>query len=126
MRFLIDAQLPQRLARLLIESGHDAVHTCDLPDGNTSTDAQIVEVGDDQHRVVVTKDRDFRDEHLLKGAPRKLLIVATGNISNHALLMLFHHHLDAITSALTEADFVELGAAFLAVHPRRGQEPGRS
>lgn len=121
MKFLIDAQLPQRLARVLIQSGHDAVHTCELPDANTSTDAQIVAAADGQQRVVVTKDRDFRDEHLLKGAPRKLLIVATGNINNCALLMLFESHLDVITSALQEADFVELGATFLVVHQRRNQ-----
>ena len=30
MRFLIDAQLPARLARALATAGHDAIHTSDL------------------------------------------------------------------------------------------------
>lgn len=34
MRFLIDAQLPRRLARWLAALGHDAVHTLDLPNGS--------------------------------------------------------------------------------------------
>ena len=31
MKFLVDAQLPIRLARFLQASGHDAIHTLDLP-----------------------------------------------------------------------------------------------
>jgi len=38
VKFLIDAQLPARLAEFLNQAGHDAVHTLGLPDGNRSTD----------------------------------------------------------------------------------------
>jgi predicted nuclease of predicted toxin-antitoxin system len=69
-------------------------------------------------RVVVTKDVDFRDGHLLGRSPRKLLVVATGNITNDALLSLFELHLDAIVSALGEADFVELTQDALALGRR--------
>ncbi len=41
MKFLIDAQLPARLAEFLNRAGHDALHTIGLPDGNRSTDSQI-------------------------------------------------------------------------------------
>jgi predicted nuclease of predicted toxin-antitoxin system len=61
VRFLVDAQLPARLARFLSSAGHDALHTSELPDGNRTTDRRIAEVADDDNRVVVTKDRDFRD-----------------------------------------------------------------
>lgn len=119
MRFLVDAQLPVRLARLLNDTGHDALHTSQLPDGNRSGDAHVTERADRENRVVVTKDRDFRDVHLLTGSPRRLLIVATGNITNAALLSLVQSHLDAITAAFDEADFVELGRDQLIVHHRR-------
>jgi len=89
VKFLIDAQLPLRLAEFLNRTGHDALHTIELPDGNRSTDRQIAELADADGRVVVTKDRDFRDGHLLVGSPRELLIVATGNITNDALLSIF-------------------------------------
>lgn len=108
-----------RLALLLNGAGHEAIHTSDLPNGNASTDAQVAEIADAEDRVVVTKDRDFRDGHLLTGSPRKLFIVATGNISNDALMTLFEAHLGAATSALGEADFVELREKFLAVHSGR-------
>jgi predicted nuclease of predicted toxin-antitoxin system len=31
MKFLVDAQLPRRLARFLAEQGHDVLHTRELP-----------------------------------------------------------------------------------------------
>ncbi len=108
MKFLIDAQLPARLAEFLNRAGHDALHTIGLPDGDRSTDSQIAQHADTENRVVVTKDQDFRDGHLLGRSPRKLLVVASGNITNDALLSLFELHLDAIVSALGEADLVEL------------------
>jgi predicted nuclease of predicted toxin-antitoxin system len=82
MRFLVDAQLPMKLAQLFVEAGHDCVHTSQLPDGNRTTDAALVTLADGEDRVVVTKDRDFRDGHLLRRSPRRLLIVSTGNITN--------------------------------------------
>jgi len=119
VKFLIDAQLPARLARLLNGAGHDALHRSTLPGGNRMTDVRVVEVADGEGRVVVTKDRDFRDGHLLLGSPRRLLIVATGNITNAARMALFEANLDAIVAALGEADYVELGQEILVVHRRR-------
>lgn len=118
MRFLVDAQLPLRLARFLTDVGHDAVHTSQLPDGNRSTDTRISELADDEDRVVVTKDRDFRDGHLLSNSPRRLLVVATGNISNSALVALFEANIYSVVQALGESDFVELRSTELIVHPR--------
>ncbi|MDQ3106332.1 MAG: DUF5615 family PIN-like protein [Actinomycetota bacterium] len=76
-------------------------------------------IADGEDRVVVTKDRDFRDSHLLRGSPRRLLVVATGNIGNEELLTLFDQHLDAVVAALDEVRFVELGHDQLIVHEDR-------
>lgn len=126
MRFLVDAQLPARLARALADAGHQALHTTDLPDGNRTTDAQIAALADREGRVVVTKDRDFRDGHLLSGSPRRLLVVATGNITNAALLALFAANLDVIVAALNEVAFVEIGPEALVLHRPREDGPDRS
>ena len=40
VKFLIDGQLPARLAESLNQAGHDAVHTSGLPGGNRSTAAR--------------------------------------------------------------------------------------
>jgi len=52
----------------------------------------------------------------------QLPVVATGNITNLALLELFEAHLDAIVGALGDSDFVELGAHVLIAHRRRGDD----
>ena len=87
-----------------------------MPSGNRTTDAVIAELADQDDRIVVTKDRDFRDGHVLGGSPRRLLVVATGNITNAALLALFGEHLDAIVAAFDEVDFVESRPTALVLH----------
>ena len=39
MKFLVDAQLPVRLARVLQSVGHDTIHTQDLPRQNATPDS---------------------------------------------------------------------------------------
>jgi predicted nuclease of predicted toxin-antitoxin system len=116
VRFLVDTQLPKHLCRLLTEMGHDAVHVSDLPNGNRSTDAEVIAAADEEGRVVVSRDSDFRLSHLLRGQPSRLLVIVTGNVSNTDLLGLFNTNADRILSALDESSFVELGAASLVVH----------
>jgi predicted nuclease of predicted toxin-antitoxin system len=116
VKFLVDAQLPLRLARALVAAGHDAIHTSELPDGNRTKDRVVVSVADDEDRVLVTKDGDFRDGHLLRGAPRQVLIVATGNIHNNELLALFDAHLKALISALDSYDLVQLDQSSVSVY----------
>lgn len=116
MKFLVDAQLPARLARFLVDAGHDALHTSALPDGNRTSDSEINRFADDTGRIVVTKDRDFRDSHLLRNTPHHLLVISTGNITNDDLLALIEPNLNEILSALEDARFVELAADRLVVH----------
>ena len=122
MKFLVDAQLPLRLVAFLNDRGHDAIHISALPDGNRSTDRVLAALADNQDRVVVSKDSDFRDGHLLRLSPRRLLVIATGNLTNADLLSLFKDNLGAIVAAYDGSEFVELNSGSLSVHPRsRGQ-----
>ena len=75
MKFVVDAQLPRRLARELAASGHDAVHTLDFPAGNRTQDKDIVALAVREDRLVVTKDNDFVASFLLRGTPPKLLLI---------------------------------------------------
>jgi predicted nuclease of predicted toxin-antitoxin system len=119
LRFLIDAQLPRRLSTLLANAGHDSVHSSALPDGNRTSDHQLADLADSENRVVVTKDRDFRDSHLLQNLPRRLLVVATGNIANNDLLALFETNLALITDALDNASLVEVSQSSVVIHDNR-------
>lgn len=60
MKFLVDAQLPARLAGFLNRAGHDAVHRIALPDGNRSTDRQIAQLADADGRRVYARPRTGR------------------------------------------------------------------
>ena len=58
MKFLIDQNRSPRLAELMREAGHDAVHTLDL--GLEAADDEVLlRLATDQARVVVSGDTDF-------------------------------------------------------------------
>ena len=116
MKFLVDAQLPARLARQLDSAGHDAIHTLSLPDRNRTSDQEIASIADGDDRVVISKDRDFRDAYLLRKVPRRLLLVETGNVNNDDLMALFDKNLQSIVEALDGSPFVELTHDRLIVH----------
>lgn len=116
MNFVVDAQLPRRIAHRLREAGHDAVHTLDLPSGNRTTDEEINALAEREERVVVTKDADFVNSFVVWRKPRKLLLISTGNIRNPELETLLLANLDSIAGMLATNDFVELGRTSIIVH----------
>ncbi len=116
MNFLVDAQLPRRLAHFLTAAQHDARHTIELPLGNSTPDAELCEVCRREDRMLVTKDADFTSSFLLRHEPPRLLLVSTGNITNLELEALFRAHLSVIVGAFGSAAFVELDRSGLTVH----------
>jgi predicted nuclease of predicted toxin-antitoxin system len=115
MNFLIDAQLPRRMCAWLTAAGCDAVHTLDLPDGNRTTDAHVNDLADREERVVVTKDADFVDMHVLQGRPAKLLLISTGNIRNRELEALMVPLIPDIVHEFGFHSFLELGRSGITV-----------
>lgn len=117
LRFLVDAQLPRRLAHFLaFHTGCDCVHTLDLPAANRTQDGSIARLSIDEKRVVITKDADFVNTFLLHGQPYKLLLVSTGNISTAELLELFRQFLPQLTELLARHSYLELSRTLLATH----------
>ncbi len=116
MKFLVDADLPRRLALQLRAVGHDALYTLDLPHGNRTTDAEINLLSIQEERVVVTRDSDFVNSFILNRQPYKFLLISTGNITNSALETLLMAQLVRVIAALTAQDFVELTGSAIIVH----------
>jgi predicted nuclease of predicted toxin-antitoxin system len=116
MRFLIDAQLPRRLASRLRELGHEAIHTLDLPLGSRTPDSVINELSVLERYVVVTKDADFVNSFLLHRRPFKLLLVSTGNIRNDELESLFLSNLESIAVRFDTFDFIEINRQAIIFH----------
>lgn len=116
MKFIVDAQLPKRLADALVHAGHDAIHTLSLPEQNRSTDSTIAQLADIEERIVISKDADFVSSHMVQATPRYLLEISTGNMPNSLLLPLLLRHLDRIELAFTTSTHVEMTANALVVH----------
>jgi predicted nuclease of predicted toxin-antitoxin system len=60
VRFLVDAQLPPALARLIAERGHIAEHVTDIGPGD-APDRDLWRYALARQAVIVTKDEDFAD-----------------------------------------------------------------
>jgi predicted nuclease of predicted toxin-antitoxin system len=116
MKFLVDAHLPRRLVYQLRDAGHDAIHTRDLRLQNRTPDAAINQISIADERIVVTKDADFVNSHLVKGEPYKLLLVSTGNIKNNDMLRLFQQNLDQIVEAFGTHTYIELDRNHMTIH----------
>lgn len=116
MKFLVDAQLPRDLVDFLKAHGHEAIHTAELPEKNHTQDETIRRMADAEDRIVVSKDDDFVTSHLLRGTPRRVLLISTGNITNPELIQIMQENLDSLEKALAEGVFVELTRTSLVVH----------
>jgi predicted nuclease of predicted toxin-antitoxin system len=116
MKFLVDAQLPRRLAHEINSLGGDCIHTLDLPAGNLTTDRDIIGIAKAQARVVVTKDADFVDSFLLRSEPPQLLHITTGNIPNSELIQIVHANWTQIVALLDQGAYVELSRTSITLH----------
>lgn len=116
MKFLVDAQLPRRIARFLRTEGYDVLHTQDLPDSNATSDAEINRISIQERRIVVTKDADFVQSFLLQQKPYKLLLVATGNIKNAEIESLFQKNIGQLVKLFESHIFIELGRDAIVIH----------
>jgi predicted nuclease of predicted toxin-antitoxin system len=102
MLFIVDTQLPPLLAQFLVYKGHNAIHTTAFPDGHLLKDQEIVRIAIEESRTIVSKDRDFLDNYLLRGAPPKVILLQFGNIHNQDLVAHFGKNLDQIVGLLSE------------------------
>ncbi len=116
MNWLVDAQLPRRLAVSLNRSGENAVHTLELPLANGTPDSDIIRIADLENRIVVTKDHDFVNSFLLHGKPKRLLLISTGNITNADLVLLVEANLARILAMFVSGTYIELNRHHLILH----------
>jgi len=107
MKFLVDAQLPKALAEFLCEKEYVAIHTLHLPDKNRTTDKQIIEIS--AKDIVITKDDDFLQAHLIKNEPKKLIL-------NSKLLEIFSEHILKIENILSQNLLIEIHRDEIIIH----------
>lgn len=113
MKFLIDAHLPIALKNWLIDRGHDALHTRDLPNKNLTDDIEIIRIADNQERIVTSKDSDFQKYHILFSRPDRVLMITTRNIINKDLIKLLETNFETIEKG---SKIVELNNTSIIIH----------
>jgi predicted nuclease of predicted toxin-antitoxin system len=106
MKLLLDENLPPALVAVLSQAypGTAHVHDCGLG----SVDDERVWVHAREHGfVIVTKDADYEELSMLKGAPPKLIWLRTGNCTTEALSTLLHLRAGVIAQFLaSESDAI--------------------
>jgi predicted nuclease of predicted toxin-antitoxin system len=84
VRFLIDQQLPRRLARWIESQGHEAAHVRELGMENAS-DADIWRTAIARRAAIVTKDEDFSIVARVAEGPQ-VVWIRLGNCGNDHLI----------------------------------------
>lgn len=98
MHFLIDAQLPPRLAKMLRSAGHEAEHLFELGVPRLP-DQDVWRIASERGAAIVTKDADFAAMRMRFADGPMVIWVRMGNIANGALLALFERALPEIVAA---------------------------
>jgi predicted nuclease of predicted toxin-antitoxin system len=95
LKLLFDENLPFRLPRVLAELFPESLH---VEDGGleASEDEAIRRYAVEHGFAVVTKDADFAEHCLVKGAPPKVVWIRRGNCSTATVESLLRVHRDEI------------------------------
>ena len=96
LKFIVDTQLPPSLSQKLILDGFDSIHTTSFENGHLMNDKTIRHIAVTENRIVITKDTDFLDYFILRGAPPQVLLIELGNISNSRLFAIFNSNIEQI------------------------------
>jgi predicted nuclease of predicted toxin-antitoxin system len=108
MRFLVDAQLPPALVRILRDAGHTCEHATDIG-LREAEDAPIWGYQVAQVAAVITKDEDFANRKAARPGGPQIVWVRIGNCSNSALLTWFAALLPDVVQRLQDGEpLVEL------------------
>jgi predicted nuclease of predicted toxin-antitoxin system len=117
MKFVIDEQLPYKLALWLQAKGYDAIHADNLPHKKGKlSDVSICKYADSHNRIVITKDEDFWKRYLLMQEPKKLIYLTTGNIKNADLLQLFEQNLQTILHLISQHNVIKFNRNGFNIH----------
>ena len=111
MRLLCDVHISYRIVRFLAKHADDVVHVNDILNKWYTTDQAICEYADRHGFIVVSKDKDFKNSHLIHLSPKKLLLIALGNLSSDHVIST----LDKAIKFIREEDkkpsfFMEIGS----------------
>jgi predicted nuclease of predicted toxin-antitoxin system len=99
VRFLVDAQLPPRLARSLEAIGHSAHHVGDF-DMLRARDRAIWDKAIELDAALISKDADFVTLRALRPTGPPIVWIRLGNVRRAELLTKFERALPSVISQI--------------------------
>jgi len=99
VKFLVDNQLPAKLAKLLAARGHDACHVLDVGLDEAS-DTEIWKYAAANGRVLITKDEDFFLRACQSKTSVQVVWVRLGNCRTPSLVAVWETVLPDLIAAL--------------------------
>jgi predicted nuclease of predicted toxin-antitoxin system len=96
VKFLCDVHISLRLVKWLNTQGFEATHVNKILDGYFTKDDLISAYAVRHGLILITKDADFKNQHLLRKTPKYLVKINSGNTSHKMLLELFQKHIELI------------------------------
>ena len=103
MKFLIDHNLSPRLVHHLANAFPGSVHTSDLGFDRTP-DHDLWRYAKEHGFGILTKDTDYEQLSILRGAPPKVVWLRIGNSTTHDVLGLLQKHHHAILEFLRDEE----------------------
>ena len=111
MKVLCDVHIARKVVRYFNKEGIEAIHINDILDSWHTKDNKIAGYADQEGYTVMTKDNDFKNSHLLKQSPRRLLMITLGNISTSKLIGILEKNLELLQEKFEkEKCYVEISA----------------
>lgn len=102
MRFLVDAQLPPALARIIGELGHDGIHVADVG-LIAASDSTIWEQAISLDAIIITKDQDFAQRRARVDGP-VIVWLRLGNMRRANLLSQFRAAFPQLLEAVVRGE----------------------
>ncbi len=106
-----------RLRWLIFKNkGYEAIHVNDILDTYYTKDNDISNYADSNSFVVVSKDADFQNSHLIRNTPERLLKISLGNLSTKKLILILEQYLPILDQHFAKGKcMIEIGDRFTQI-----------
>lgn len=101
MKVVCDVHISKKVVKFFLSNSVEAVHVNDILESWYTKDVDIAYFADENNYVVLTKDADFKVNHLLLNSPKKLLKVNLGNIPTKMLVEILSKNLEFLRAKFT-------------------------
>jgi len=105
MKILCDVHISMKVAKFLASKGIQTEHVNQILDKWKTKDYKIIQYADKNDFTVLTKDKDFKNNHLLNKSPKKLIKINLGNLSTNQTINIFESILAQLSDLFDNNQF---------------------